>query len=355
MKRLLPCGLLSAVLFVLAGCISTVTVKKISPDDPTAKGLRYSLPAVFLVVQPQPDGTASYTWAYLPDPDNTYAITQTAILSKFTLDATIGNGLLTRVNSNSDSTTVLAKALDAAQSAYSAKQQMIAAQNKTDNASLASAKSAAAAARLALDQAHAEQAIINANSSATAAQKLAAELKVADAEVANAQAQQALSALPNGAADLPAGKSGDQQYGPVMFRVVQSGKGVQLVAANVQMRFDTVNAQGSSPGGQQGAVAYTLTLKTPVPLSSKTKPLQLQIAVDRAIDSVDAPTSTLNHGKLPSDAKPSFALSGDRKTITATFANGLQSGAYVLIPGIVMKAGEQPVAKAHVEFTVDDH
>src|SRR6266550_2477843 len=121
-SRQLAIVLVAGVAF--SGCTTWVDVKKIDPGSDAA-GLRYSLPATFLLVQPLPDGSASYTWVYLPDSDNTYAINQHAVLAKFTLDVTLANGLLGKVNAQSDDTAVLAKLFDAAQATYVAREQAI--------------------------------------------------------------------------------------------------------------------------------------------------------------------------------------------------------------------------------------
>ncbi len=200
------------------------------------------------MVQPQADGSATYNWAYLPDPDNTYSIQQHAYLSKFTLDATLANGLLAKVNDQSDSSGLASKLLDAAQSTYAAKQQAMATQAKTDTATLSSAKTAATAAALSLQQAQEEMDILNADKDATAPQKLAAKLKVADAKLAAAQTQKAVD-------DLQAQKdqgvqqqsvqqlaaAGQTQWGPIMFRLVQDNNGgAKLVQVNTQANFPTV-------------------------------------------------------------------------------------------------------------------
>ena len=89
-----------AAALLLAACTTWVDVK---PYTGKEEGYRYSLPAPFLLVQPQPDGTATYTWIYLPDKSKTFAIEQHSFISKFTLDVTLQNGLLTSVKSKIES------------------------------------------------------------------------------------------------------------------------------------------------------------------------------------------------------------------------------------------------------------
>nr|WP_294530789.1 hypothetical protein [uncultured Rhodopila sp.] len=334
----------------LSGCTTWVDVTKVTPGS-DAPGIRYSLPAPFLLVQPQADGSASYTWIYLPDSDATYAIQQHAFLAKFTLDVTLVNGLLGKVNAQSDDTAIAAKLLGAAQSVYAAKQQASGAQSKADAATLATARTAVNSARLALSQAQQESDAINApNSGFSDAQKQAAQLKLIDAQAAFQAAQQTLGQiLGAGAADLPAAP---QQWGPILFRVQQdTAGGVSLVAVNTQDRFDTVTA---ATGSAAVASDYTLKLQTQPPLPSAPKPLVLSIAITPAIVSADAKTSFVERSDGSTvTVRPALTLSGDKKTLTVTFPNGLPKGSYNLSPAVVLQAGQQAVSKHQVAFTVD--
>lgn len=336
----------------LSGCTTWVDVKKVEPDSQDA-GIRYALPATFLLVQPQADGTASYSWVYLPDPDKTYAIRQHAFLAKFTLDVTVANGLLSKVNSQTDDTAIAAKLLDSAQSVYAAKATAAGTQAKADASTLATAKTALANAQLALTQAQLESGAINApNSGATDAQKLAAKLKLIDAQAASTQAQTTVQSLAPGVAtaDLPASP---QQWGPILFRVVQdASKGVKLVAVNQQTLFDTATAATGGPGA---VVSYTLALQSPQRPLSSTHPLTLSIAVNPAIDSVDQATSVLQPGDGSAPLRPAISLSADKKTLTVTVADGLRAGTYIFIPAIVLQPGTPAVATQQVGFQVNDH
>jgi hypothetical protein len=331
---------------LFSGCTTWVDVKKVAPGS-HEKGLRYSLPATFLLVQPQADGSASYSWVYLPDSDATYAINQHAFLAKFTLDVTLVNGLLGKVNAQSDNTAVAAKLFDAAQSTYAAKEQAIGTQRKADAATLATAKAAVATAQLAYNQAQLESAAINAaNSNYTDAQKQAAALKLIDTQAALTQAQTSLAALlGSAAADLPA----QQQWGPVLFRVIQdSAGGVQLIAANIQAQFDTVTAASAAPVVSD----YTLKLQTPSPINNSS-PLVLTITISAPIVSADPVTTSL----ITSDGasvtiRPNLALSDDKKTLTVTYPNGLPKGSYTLSPAVVLQAGQPPVARQQVSFQI---
>ena len=67
MKTLVKLLTIAGICASLTSCISVVKVEKFTGKE---NGLRYSLPATYLLVTPKSDGTASYEWVYLPDPDN---------------------------------------------------------------------------------------------------------------------------------------------------------------------------------------------------------------------------------------------------------------------------------------------
>lgn len=99
-------------LLVLGGCINKITAKKVNPLNPDAdlNGVRYSLPRPFIVVTPKGDGTMEVETVYLPDPNNTYAVSGWSFLASHTLTlARETNGLLTKVNWNANNAEVAAE------------------------------------------------------------------------------------------------------------------------------------------------------------------------------------------------------------------------------------------------------
>lgn len=343
MRPLVYTGLL-LVAALLGGCTTWVDVQNVA-KHPKAHGIRYSLPATFLLVQPQADGTASYSWIYLPDSDLTYAIDQHAVLSKFTLDVTLANGLLGKVNAQSDDTAVPAKFMDAAQASYAAR--VTAATNAKKD--LTTAHTALIAAQLAQIQAQQEyNAITAAGSGFTDDEKRQAQLKLIDANAALQQAQTTYSALPGaGAADLPPGQS---QWGPILFRVDQSGGTVKLIAVNDQAQYETVTA--ASAAGAAAGGAYTLTLQGPNPMPAAT-PLMFTVAISTAISAPDPATTSVvaADGSIVTQ-KPTITPSADKKSLVFSFANGLPKGTYTLTPGLVLTAGQNAVGAQSVTFTV---
>jgi len=180
-RRRRDLGLCAALLLIgLPGCTTIIDVERYTG---TQQGLRYSLPATYLLVTPKADGSATYEWVSLPDPGNEYVVRATSWLSKYTLDLTFDNGMLTKVTSKQDATDVPVKAIQAAQTIYAAR-----------------VAAAAAAARTATDGA-------DAGRPATAA---------------------------------PEATGIGQAWGPVLFKVVVTADDVMLVAVTAQQAFDTV-------------------------------------------------------------------------------------------------------------------
>ena len=95
----------------LSGC-STLSVKKIDPDDAKTKGVRFSLPRPYLLVTPQADGTIEVSDVYLPDPQATFAAHGASYLATHTLDLEIAGGVLTVATWKADDTGVVAQALE---------------------------------------------------------------------------------------------------------------------------------------------------------------------------------------------------------------------------------------------------
>jgi hypothetical protein len=342
MKSLQPLLVTGAAL-LLSGCISTTTVTKIAdPDNSTDRGLRYSLPVTMLLVQPQGDGSATYTWVYPPDPNNTYAITQQAFLSKFTLDVTVANGLLSKVNSQNDATALPAKLFDSAQTAFAGAETKKAADAKTKAAAVTAAQTVLASAALALDQANAD---VTLYATGTDDQKLAAKVKVSDAQIAYNHALTAVQSAQS-SADAPAVGSGPtaaKQYGPVLFMLVSEGSSQHLRAVNVQVVSDTV-IPATAPAASTGAAAttWTLTPEAGVTYTSGTKPLIVRFNVAPGAKAVDQGTSGLVDSKTLKAVKPlpAFSIVGDK--VVLTFANGLPAGKYTASPALSATVGGTP-------------
>ncbi len=131
---------LALLLALGTGCISNLSVEKVEPGE-RAKGLVYSLPKTYLVVKPKPDGTMDVRFAFLPDPENTYAISASSLFSKHTLAVTLTQaGLLQELDWKPDGTGVAAKLVEAAGKVYAAERAEDAEKEATDKKAREDAK-----------------------------------------------------------------------------------------------------------------------------------------------------------------------------------------------------------------------
>jgi hypothetical protein len=364
MRRLLVLGLVATTL-ALGGCITTVDVKKLSVDPTAAaktRGLRYSLPATYLLVQPQADGTATYNWVYLPDPANSYVVNKKSLLAKFTLDVATTNGILSSVEAAGDATAVAAKLLDSTQAVYAAREAAAAKVSTAATTAQASAKTSLSAATLAVAQAQSERDITNADASASTTDKRAAQIKLANAQLALTQATTAANALGVTSADLVTPPKttkapGTRQYGPMLFRVVLDGDGVKLVSVKKQEQFDTVvaaTAPSTTAAAAPAAPSFACALAAGTSLKAG-KALTFTVNVAPPVAGADAADSTLNAGILPSGAQMALKPAADGKSFTVTIKKGLAFGPYTLIPAVIPTPGATAVNCSSVALTVDAH
>ena len=113
-------ALLPAVMIfpLLGGCIASVKVTKVPAVEtaPGVAGVRYSLPAAFILVKPDPAKTGNYAveTKLFADPTETYAIDSTAYLSTATLNVEVAEGLLTKVTINQNTSDLGSEAVKAA-------------------------------------------------------------------------------------------------------------------------------------------------------------------------------------------------------------------------------------------------
>lgn len=104
MRKHLCAVLLTSV--VAGACASSsLTVVRVSPESAPASGVRYSLPKPFLVMTPSAagDGTFAMNIVYLPDENETYAVSGRTRRGKYSLSVETKDGLLRRVSWTSES------------------------------------------------------------------------------------------------------------------------------------------------------------------------------------------------------------------------------------------------------------
>ena len=114
---------------------SCTTVKVTKVETGKEEGLRYSLGKPFIQVNPNPSGDGSYTaeLVYLPDENQTYAVSSSVFLTKYSLEINVDeSGILKKVDLSKGGDTHAADAIGAA--AEIAKSQLEAKKTKADAA-----------------------------------------------------------------------------------------------------------------------------------------------------------------------------------------------------------------------------
>ena len=94
-----------AFALLLAGC-TQVDVDRVTTGE--ERGMRYYLPQPFIVITPKANGTMDVRVDYYPDKSQQYAIDVDSFMASHELRVKVRNGLLTSVDSTSDSAAVAA-------------------------------------------------------------------------------------------------------------------------------------------------------------------------------------------------------------------------------------------------------
>lgn len=358
MKTLLKILAVSMIATSLAGCVSIVKVDQFTGKE---KGLRYSLPTNFLLVSPKADGTASYDWVNLPDPNNEYVIDTCSFMSTYTMDITITDGMLKKVASKTDDTAVVAKMLDSAQSVYTSKVKAEydvakeAAKKESENK--AAALKAIADAKLELAQVKAVLAEYeSAGTGAKPEDVLTAKVNVAKAQ-AKLDALLEAAKMYDGAMNAPGGSALEdgQAWGPVLFRVVQyvdgNGKNnVKLVAVDAQLGFDTGTAAApAAPPKPKQSFKFNGS-------STFESGKKVEFKLTGDIDMAEVKDEQDLHLGINvyEDAKAKITLQPDKKSVNASIPKVLPDGEYTFIISYNTKAGDGLISSDDIRFTVGD-
>lgn len=244
-----PCSIL-ALIVLLSGCTTTLSGKPATKDT---TGIRYSLPAPHIFLNPQPDGTVVVEVRYLPDPQNTYSLNLSSYLSTATFKVELVDGMLTQVSLDSDSSKIPAESVAAA--------------TELQKARMTAAEKAAEAKK---QEADAEKAVIKTAAELIRAQEekialleaklafaeknpgtleenaiRALKLEISQERVVLTQLQARLTSAQSGVAAVNAPGDAFMEpfrsdpelevaYGPVLFRVLPEKGGVKLVAIEQQ-------------------------------------------------------------------------------------------------------------------------
>ena len=337
--------LICILLFQSVGCISTITVKKFTGSE---NGIRYSLPALYLLVTPNTDGTANYSWVYLPDPDNQYVITAQSILSKYKIDISIENNLLKKVNTKPDSAAVASKTLDTIQSIETAKNTAALEAAKTKSSKLLEYQKTLTAAEIEQKQAEAELAALEANPKATNEQLLAAQVKVAQTKAKVEYLKKNIGQYTAFNAPGAGGNRVTQAWGPILFKVVQTKKGVKLIAVNIQSKYDTT---ASISINNQRFLFTDTNIFTKDP---KITSLEFKISADPVINKVGESSDIILYKDKQQydDATVNLNLKDDSKTILVHIEPFPSAGSYEMCIPYSSTSDEELQCDFTIRFTV---
>ena len=252
---------------IMVAC-TNINVKKATSD--TVAGIRYALPRPFIQVTPEADGSVTVKQVYLPDMANTYAIDAAAYASSLTLDISIVNGLLTKVEMKRDSAAVAeqavktagevgSKVLESESKRQAAQQTKIEAANtqvKLQEEAVATAKLDVELAQIDKDSADGGKDEAAKEKTRVALEKAKAKLKAAEEKLNRLRsARGALSSALAG--EGPPSQSASKHFkvrGPVLYAVeerVEDGTPiVSLMAVKIdgasQKSYGTVTTGGST-------------------------------------------------------------------------------------------------------------
>jgi hypothetical protein len=357
-------------LFLLAGCITTVTSRR---EAPGMEGQGYALPLPLIEVIPQADGTLAVAVKYVADPNNRYVISASSFLSSYTLDVqTDDDGLLKSVSLDAKSAEVAADLLKAAGEVRKAE---LAAKAKDEDEAATAATAANKTlndAQLALNKADAKlQTLIelakDPNNKIEPKDVVAAQVAVVEARVTRDAAAAAVAKSADKSA-MDAGNGGfSQAWGPVYYRVAVKpdahGKplSVKLIPAtfpalvggapkpSAQLAFDT--SEVGKPAAPEPQVPR-LAIKGDKVLKLNAKEryqLTLEVA-DGPLTSVDERASEVRNDKSVRVGTPSLNLQAAGTAIVASFDSPGEAGEYTL--NVAFGYGKGKTHKREVAFEI---
>jgi hypothetical protein len=364
-------GVLIAVLATLpalGGCVSTLSSV---PATETARGLRYALPQPVLQVTPQADGTMAVEVLYLPDPNNTYAVTATSLLGGYTLEVKTKEGLLESVTFNPDSSGVAEQAINAYGDIRKGQIDAGAAAEKAATTKAdEKAKAAEAAAQALADQKTAVDIAVAKRDKLLELRGqgvdigdalTAAELAIVEAQqkliaLQSAAAAKAASASMNLAANAAAADQGkfEAAAGPVFYRLAPSRDGtgrVDLIADDVQVMGPT--SKPVKPAPKTPDLSYSI-VGPPVVRPGKNG-LVLKIRVNQAVAEIVDAGVKLRPDKAGVAVRPVLvtpAIEDGATYAYVVFDPGQASGQYRLNIPVKLEAGGATVNPEAVRFVI---
>jgi hypothetical protein len=317
---------IGALVTLLSGCTTILSGRPASKDK---NGIRYSLPAPHVFLNPQPDGTVIVEVKYLADPTNTYSLNLKSYLSKATFNVSLKDGMLTQVSLNSDATGVPAGVTTAATALQNARIAADQTEKEAKKAKIEADKQVATAGANAVREQKEKIAQLEG--------KLAFALSnpgtMTQEEVLNIKAEinheklvltqlesRLVSAGGNPAANQPLSAFMDpnatdagvlEAYGPVLFRVLPAGTGVKLVSIENQRTFETAASAATPQTAPIQVSPERITIKT----GDKDRKIRF---------SLSSPTEIASIGLVLPAAGTANILSGDQLKLTHDANNPLQ-------------------------------
>lgn len=353
------------------GCASTsLHVQKVSGSTAPIQGVRYSLPTPFLVVKPNPagDGTFTVEVVYLPNEDETYAISARTRRGKYSLEVETKEGLLKKVTWNAEGSaqvgadsiataSELAKAVvDKREASQKEAETERGEAQKTAKAEAKAASEAVDAKNLALKLADLELASVTSAvkkpESPTAEEaeairearlkrdKAAAELDAAQTTRAAKQAALAAANVPLNGPSTPASRF-DAFWGPVIYEIRDTGSSVDLVPVEwtetslsstrrvPQRRLETATLTAPTKGQAPTTASVGANMVKAVAVRQSSGAVVITLTAERPIESID-----FNQINVQTEAgtivnTPPGKLQGGGKQVVLTYA-ALAAGTYAI-------------------------
>jgi hypothetical protein len=353
----------------LSGCSTTLNVERVT-DSNKPKGFHYSLPVSLLQVCPGAQGAISVKEVFLPDPANQYAISASSVISKFNLDVTVEDGLLTKFAWKPDSSGVAEKLVETSGNlaktrieteakADELKATQLAEAEKARKAALEAADKAIRDAELELSTAKAALAVLQGRTGVDE-ELLAAEIAVAKAEAKLAAAKEdknrllaaGEAAIPG--ANNPIDDKSAQAFGCILYRVIDDATaGVKLVATQSQGKFQT--SFKVTPRTEEKKEPLEIQIKDTVVIKPKRdKSLFFIVSSTLPVKIISEPTlrlltsSTGQPEDVTSRFKPFLTPGGNQFRVD--LADGTPAGEYDL--SVELEAVGHQKTKKSVKFVV---
>lgn len=349
MRRATSLATLALLASLGSGCMTWITSDRLTDN---AEGQPYALPAVFLRVTPQPDGTMMVEKLILPDESQQYVLRVDSFIAAYSFKATVASGLLTSATFAPDTTGVAAKALETTGNLLKTRIDTSAEAQAKRNEAAQRAKSAAEEAKTDLIVAEVKLQRLK-DLGKTGSEVEEAETTVAVARAKFERARQAAAAF--GFTEFNAPRSGADRgefpkaWGPVLYRVVMSRDGVALQPVAGQREFDTSVA--AKPASAANAPSPELKF---TPLGGPIRPgATVVLQANEPLQKVDR--VQLRDAKTKQPVGPSLtdkaSVAPNNQSLTVVLPSEIPDGTYTL--DVVVHTVAKPLVPNPQEVSVE--